>query len=267
VDVATRAGALSAFLPEQDQFFLGWDVAGVVDAAGSDVTRFAVGDPVIGLSFWFATLAGTQAEYVVLDAAAAAHRPAGLTPEAASTVPLNALTAAQSLDLLALTEGQTLAVIGAAGAVGAFAVELAAQSGLTVYAVASEGDREFLTGLGAVFVPRGDDVVAALRAFAPEGVDGVLDTAVLGGSVLAAVRDGGAFVTLYGPAAPEPERNVRVEAVVVAADGPRLEKLAEHAVAGRLTLRVAETLPLEDVAKAHARVSAGGVRGRFVLAP
>ena len=220
VDLATRSGALAARLPQRPYHALGWDLAGVVDAVGPSVAGCMEGDAVIGLSDWFETFTGTQVEYVVLDAAAIAPAPPGRTAEEAATLPLGGLTAAQALDALGLAPGRSLAVTGAAGAVGGFAVELAVHSGLSVYAVAGAEDEAFVTGLGAVHVPRTDGPAGALRAAVPGGVDGLLDAAVQGTRVLGAVRDGGRFVALVGPATPAPERGIAVTPCACTATAP-----------------------------------------------
>lgn len=100
---------------------LGWDVAGTVDAAGTDA-GWRVGDEVVALSYGAVKSLGTHADYVVVDADAVAGAPSSVDPVHAASLPLNALTAAQALDLLALEPGQSLAVTGAAGAVGGYAV-------------------------------------------------------------------------------------------------------------------------------------------------
>jgi NADPH:quinone reductase-like Zn-dependent oxidoreductase len=219
---------------------------------------------VIALSDWFTTLVGTQAEEVVLDASAVAYAPQRIAPEAASTIPLNGLTALQALDVLALEPGQSVVVIGAAGGVGGYALELALHRGLAAIGIASPGDEEFITGLGARFVARGD----SLADIVPGGADGVFDAVPIGASALSAVRDGGAFVTILdGKPAPDSERGVRVSSVVVHSDGEQLAYLVALADAGELTMRVADTYPLARVAAAHERFTEGGVRGRLVLIP
>ncbi len=264
-DGAARAGVLAALVPERERYVLGWDFAGEVAELGAGVSGYAVGDAVVGLSDWFETLVGTQAEYVVLDATALAPAPVGTSAVDAAGLPLNGLTALQALPLLGLAPGQSLLVTGAAGGVGAFAVELAVRSGLVVYALAGPDDEKFVTGLGATLVPRSADPVAALRELVPAGVDGVLDAAVLGPPVLGAVRDGGSFVAVVGPAAPTPERDIRVGKVSVHSGGTDLADLVDLVQRGELTLRTAGTYPVEQVAQAHTRLAAGGVRGALVL--
>jgi NADPH2:quinone reductase len=266
VDLAIRAGAFAELLPGRPRYVLGWDLAGTVDAVGAEVTGFCPGDAVVGLSVWLRSLAGTQAEFVALDAAAVAAAPYGASWAEAATLPLNALAAVQALDMM--PQGtRSVAIIGAAGAVGAFAAELATQRGQSVYAVASAQDETFVRGLSAAFVPRSADPASAIRAAADGPVDAVLDTAGIGGAALGAVRDGGAFVTTIPPTAPPAQRDIRVSAVQVEAHGGQLAELVALAEQGKLTLRVAQTYPLQDAALAYDRLEKGGVRGRLVLAP
>ena len=266
-DLAARSGAFAALLPERPYYVLGWDVAGTVDALGAGVRAFAPGDAVIGLSDWLVTQAGTQAEFVVLDASALAPAPSGVSPVEAATLPANAQTAVQALDALGLGEGESLAVTGAAGAVGGYAVELARRRGIRVVGIGAKRDEEFIAGLGAMFVARSDDPAGALRAVAPGGVDGLLDAAVVGVPALGAVRDGGVFVSVVPPAAPAAERGIRVSSIGVRSCGSQLRELVALVEGGLLTLRVAQTLPLEEVARAHTMLAEGGVRGRLVLVP
>src|SRR5690348_1948532 len=209
---------------------------------------------------------GAQAERVVLDIDAVAPAPRSVTPVEASTIPLNSLTADQALDLLALPPGQWLLVTGAAGALGGFALELAALRGLRTVAVAAPGDEELVRELGAdEFVARTQNLGEVVRRVVPAGAHGALDAGLVGMPALDAVRDQGAFVAVAAGAAPVPLRGTRVHNVWIHTDGPRLAELAAHVDAGKLTPRVAATLPLDQVAAAHQRVAAGGLRGRIVL--
>ena len=267
VDLASRSGVLAqaGILTGELPIGLGWDVAGVVDQTGTDT--FAVGDRVIGLCDRIQLPVRAQAEYVVLDAGAVAPAP-DVDATAASTLPLNGVTASQALDLLGLAPGRTLLVTGAAGALGGFAVELAAARGLRVLAVAGEGDEELVRHLGAeMFVPRTAPLADTVRDLVPGGVDAALDAAVLNLSALDAVRNGGAFAAVVAGAVPPPLRGINVQMVWIRADGATLRALSTKATEGRLTLRVADTLPLADVAQAHRRFEKGGVRGRLVLVP
>lgn len=265
-DLAARAGALGSMLPP-GRYVPGWDVAGIVVEAAPDVARFELGEAVIGMSDWLTTHAGTHAEHVVLDAAALAPAPTTVPSVEAATLPANGLTALQALDLLDLAPGATFAVTGAAGAVGGYTVQLALLRGLQVIGVGSEQDRAFVTKIGGVFVARSTDPAGAIRSIAPDGVDGLLDTASLGAPALAAVRDGGGYIGVTRPATPCTERGIHVDTVRVHSDGEALRGLVELVDADRLTLRVADTFPLEEAAGAHALLARHGVRGRPVLLP
>jgi NADPH:quinone reductase-like Zn-dependent oxidoreductase len=274
VDVATRSGALTeagllpGLVPPREAIGIGWDVAGVVERTGPGVTGLAPGDRVIGLSDRLDVPLGTQADHVVLDADAVAAAPAGAAPVEAATLPLNGLTAVQALDRLDLARGGTLLVTGAAGAVGGYAVQLAAARGLQVTAVAGPADEALVRELGAAeFVPRTARLGEAVRTLVPGGVDAALDAASVGVAALDAVRSCGTFAAVVGGAAPPPLRGIRVFNHWIHADGVRLRDLVGLVEAGALTLRVAGTLPLEQVAEAHRRLEKGGVRGRLVLTP
>jgi NADPH:quinone reductase-like Zn-dependent oxidoreductase len=260
VDVGTRAGftvqAGLAPAPEGEfQRGLGWDVAGRVDAVGEGV-ELPVGTEVVGVLPAFAVASGAQAEQVVLDAAWVAPAPEGIAPTAATTLPLNVLTAATALDELALPPGAHLLVLGGAGGVGAFAVQLAVRAGLRVTATASARDAATVRGYGASVVAR--DAL-------PTGVDGVLDTAGVGAAALAPVRDGGVLVTVAGPVAEE--RGIRSVQAGVRLDGERLAGFAKQVATGELALPSVVTYPLAEVAAAHDRLAAGGVSGRLVVVP
>ncbi|MEV3909207.1 NADP-dependent oxidoreductase [Streptomyces canus] len=254
VDLGVRAGFFGG---AGKPVGLGWDVAGTVDAVGV-ATVWSVGDEVVALQAGVAKTLGTHAEYVVVDTDAVAKAPVTVDAVHAATLPLNALTAVQALDLLELTEGQSLLVTGAAGAVGGFAVQLAARQGVSVTGLAREGDEEFVRSLGAAEFT----TTVAAGTF-----DAVLDAAVLGEAALERVRDGGAYVGVRPGAHPGSVRRVRTTAVAVSADGARLAELVGLVDEGALTLRVAETYALDSVFKAHARLEEGGVRGRLVLVP
>ncbi|MGW1062893.1 NADP-dependent oxidoreductase [Streptomyces aureus] len=255
VDAGVRAGVFGG---AGKRLGLGWDVAGVVDAVGV-ASGWNVGDEVVALAYGTAKDLGTHADQVVVDADAVAVAPRSVDAAHAASLPLNALTAAQALDRLALEPGQSLLVTGAAGAVGGYAVQLASRLGVRVVGLAREDDEEFVRSLGAErFVSDG---------VAPGSVDAVLDAAILGADALEWVRDGGVFLGVIPGAQPESVRGVRTGAVEVAADGARLAELVALVDEGVLTTRVAGTYALDEAVKAHARLAEGGLRGRLVLVP
>ncbi|WP_331271883.1 zinc-binding dehydrogenase [Motilibacter aurantiacus] len=157
---------------------------------------------------------------------------------------------------------------GAAGALGGYVMQLAKVEGLHVVADAKPEDEELARALGAdEVVPRAGDPAAAFREAVPDGLDAVVDTALLHERVIGAVRDGGGLVTVRGWKGPG-ERGITVHPVMVAdylRERAKLAELAALVEQRRLTARVAATYPVEQVAEAHHRLEAGGVRGRLVL--
>jgi Zinc-binding dehydrogenase len=172
---------------------------------------------------------------------------------------LDAMTASLALDHLPLRPRDTLLVTGAAGSVGGFAVELARTRGVRIVAQGRPEDEEFLRGRGATwFVSRDEELTEAVRRFVPEGVDGVLDAAALGAHALAAVRDGGIFVSVRSDVLPAPERGVVVRHISAGPEATRLSYLSALAEVGMLTPRVAQIYPLSQAAEAHALLARGG---------
>ncbi|WP_198153760.1 zinc-binding dehydrogenase [Catenuloplanes japonicus] len=256
VDLFLAGGAGRAVYGLTGTFGLGSSLTGIVTAVGDDVTTFAPGDRIAAAHADLSAPARGHAEETVVPAEAAAPLPDGLDPVDAASLPLNALTAAQLLDVLGPADGRTLLVTGAAGGVGGYAVALAARAGWTVTALARASDRGFVLRAGA------RELVTTL----PGPVfDAVLDAAVLESAALGAVRDGGALAALTSARPATAERGVRTGLVASVPDGPRLAELLELAAEGVLELRVAGRVPLEQAATAYEAVAAGGRRGRWLL--
>jgi NADPH:quinone reductase len=267
-DTHARAGAYAGRDPVKTPPWVpGMDVAGVVTEVGEGVEHVAVGDPAMGIVVPFGPH-GAYREDKVLPGNSVVRAPAGVDAVAASTLPMNGLTARLALDLMGLAPGQVLAVTGAAGAFGGYVVQLAKADGLTVVADASEADEQLVRDLGAdIVVRRGDDVADRIREHAPDGVDGLADGSVQDALVLPAVKDGGAVATVRGYRG-DGQRGLRVFPTLVrrvAEDRPALDRLRRQVEDGVLTLRVARTFPVEEAAEAHRMLEAGGVRGRLVL--
>jgi NADPH:quinone reductase len=142
---------------------------------------------------------GAYADEIVVPAASVVHAPKRTDLVHASTLLMNALTARLALDDLAIPPGGTVAVTGAAGAMGGYSIQLAKADGLVVVAEASEADEALVAELGAdVVVRRGDDVAGRIRVALPGGVVGVIDGALLHERVLPALRDGGGLAVVRG---------------------------------------------------------------------
>ena len=245
----------------------GMDAAGIIDEVnGAD--GWQVGDRVMTIALPLGAHGGAYAEYLVAPADSLAHIPDGTDFAEASTLPMNGLTAVQTLEKLNLQPGQSLAVTGAAGTLGNYLVQLAKQAGLVVVADAAGKDRALVAGLGPDYmVERGDDAAQHIREFFPDGVDALADAAVMNEKAVPAVKDGGGFAT-FRWWQENPGRGVTVHPVAVRDEyhsGQKLEALRRLVEDGTLTLRVADRLSADDAAEAHRRLEAGGVRGRLVL--
>ncbi|MEU5917372.1 NADP-dependent oxidoreductase [Streptomyces sp. NPDC047141] len=266
VDWKRRYGWVEEFYPTTFPAVPGLEFAGTVDALGEGVTDLAVGDEVLG---W--TKTGAYAEYAL--AGTVAPKPAGLSWEAAAALPVAGETARRVLDLLRVREGETLFLHGAAGVVGSVAVQLAVAAGITVVGSASESNHAYLRELGAIPVAYGDGLADRVRAAAPEGVDAVFDAAghgvlpvaigLLGGGDAAKER----IVTIAATDAAE--HGIVFSGVTGEPDAVRrgLTAQARLAVEGALTVRLAETLPLKEAARAQEASESGHVRGKIVLIP
>nr|BFD86350.1 NADP-dependent oxidoreductase [Streptomyces sp. Xyl84] len=238
----------------------GSEASGVVEEAGEGVTGFAPGDEVFGN-----VVAGGYAQYALLPAAVAAHKPAAVPFTDAATLPVAAATAYDGLRQLGLPAGATVLVTGAGGGVGAAVLQIARAFGLRAVGVASEGKKDFVEGLGAVHVPSGPGWAERARAAAAGGADGVYD--LVGGEVLKEAADLVADRTkLITAGAPESDvealggarvRRARTAAV--------LDALADLVVRGALDPHVTATFPLERAAEALRTVEEGHARGKVVI--
>ncbi|MEU5846532.1 NADP-dependent oxidoreductase [Saccharopolyspora shandongensis] len=269
-DVLLRTGGHAVRMPDRKPPFVpGMDAAGVIDQVGPETgDRLAVGQRVIAMVLFISPHGGAYAEQVVVPAASVVPAPEGADFAAASTLLMNAMTVRLALDALAVPRGGVIAVTGAAGAVGGYAVELAKADGLTVIADAAPQDVEAVRGFGADhIVERGADVADRIRELVPDGVAGLVDGSMQTTEVVPAIADGGALAELRGWSGPA-ERGIRVYPVMAPdgiTDTEGLDALRRQVEDGTLTLRVAKVLPAEEAAEAHRMLEAAGLRGRVVL--
>lgn len=269
-DLTTRSGAAAkAWADVAPPWVPGMDAAGTVEAVGEGVRHVRLGEDVMAAVLPRRPDGGAQAEQVVVPAGSVVPIPAGVTLEQAATLPMNGLTAIEALDGLDIPAGGTLAITGGAGLLAQYATVLAKERGLRVLADARADEHDLVRGYGAdEVVERGDGVAERFLALAPDGVDGVLDTALLGAEVFPAIKDGGGLAVVRGWSGPTPPREIEVYEVWVATrleDTEALLHLRDLAADGRIVLRVAGTYPPEQAAEAHRRMEAGAVRGRLLI--
>ncbi|WP_218002586.1 NADP-dependent oxidoreductase [Nocardia brevicatena] len=254
----------------------GADVSGQVVAVGADVAELSVGDQVYGL-VRFPPFDGrgpgrTHAEYVNVPVADLAPKPHRLSHIEAAAVPMAALTAWQQIHRHgAVAPGERVLVVGAAGGVGHFAVQLARLHGAEVVAVASGRHEKFLRELGIeTFV----DYTAGDPIGAVGTVDVVIDCVGSVGGVdsarwLSVIVDGGRLVPITLGFYPPEELSRRGIARVggqVQSSGADLRELNKLFDAGTLTVAIDSVYPLEDARSAHERAERGHAQGKIVLA-
>jgi len=227
------------------------EMSGTVAALGEGVTSLAAGDEVIGLIDFDRD--GAAAEYVAVPAGTLAAKPGPVSHRDAAALPLAALTAWQALvEHAALESGERVLILGGAGGVGLFAVQLAAILGGQVTATGRAADARLVVDLGAADFVSFD---APDAAELPAGFDVVIDT--VGGAALAGsyalLREGGRLVTLGAPpdAGLAAEHKVHAMFFVVAQDPDGLAQLATMSGAGKLRSVISQTFPLADGRRAY----------------
>ncbi len=245
---------------------LGSELSGIVNAIGAEVSGFKIGDEVYGATNEQFT--GAYAEYALPSARMMAIMPKTLNFVRAASVPIVAVTAWQMLfDYAHVTAGQTVLIHGAAGNVGAYAVQLASQAGLHVLTTAASADLEYVRRLGAERVV---DYKRERFEDSMTGVDAVLDT--VGGDTqqrsLQVLKPGGILVSVVSPVPEMAQERYGIRAAYFYVDvtTARLNKITELFDSGKLVTDVGTVLPLEQARTAHEML--GGARhkrGKIVL--
>jgi NADPH:quinone reductase-like Zn-dependent oxidoreductase len=262
VDMTIRQGFMTGAYPHHLPIVPGWDVAGVVEAAGPAVTAFAAGDEVFGYVRRDDVQWGTTAELVPAPQRCLAHKPESLSFAEAAGLPLAGLTAYQSLtEALDVHEGERVLVHRAAGGVGFCAVQIAVALGAHVIGTASPRNHAFLRDAGAAEVL--DYSAGPISVQLSEPVDAVLD--LVGGDTLAdapkQVRDRARITSVVDPVVNE----MGGRYVFVRPEHEHLEELGRMADAGQLRVPIARAFPLEQTAEAQELVAGGHVRGKVVV--
>ena len=244
-----RAG--KSALPQPLPLTLGSDLAGVVEAVGPNVTSSARGDAVFGVTN--PQFTGSYADYAIATAAMIARKPASISNVDAASVPVIAVTAWQALfEQAAALRGQSVLIHGAAGNVGAFAVQLARQAGIRVVATCAQRDLPFVRGLGAEEVLTRE---GAPFEFLVHDVDAVID--LVGGDVqtrsFAVLKSGGALISTVS----QPDqtfaaaRGVKATFFLVNITTEQLQTIARMMETGSLVTAIGTVLPLSEARTAH----------------
>jgi NADPH:quinone reductase-like Zn-dependent oxidoreductase len=241
----------------------GYDIAGVVEKTGPNVTKLKVGDAVYG----YPTFGGGWAGYVTVKEWEVAAKPKSLTFVEAAAVPMGALTAWQALvDVAKLQPGQTILIHGGSGGVGSFAVQIAKARGARVIATASTVNQDLLKQLGADVAV---DYTKTKFEDVAKDVDAVLDP--VGKETLArsydVVKKGGIVMSLV--ARPDPaelkKRGIRGAGISVHPDAEDLTEIAQLIDAGKIKPIVTQVRPLSEAVAAQEQAATHHTRGKVVL--
>ncbi len=244
---------------------LGSDVCGVIEAVGAGVTDFELGEEVYGVTNQ--QFIGAYAEYALASAEMVARKPKSLSSLEAASAPVVAVTAWQMLFEYAKAKtGHAILIHGAAGNVGAYAVQLARNAGLKIFATAGPSDLEYVRRLGAEQIvnyktTKFEDVVPP--------VDVVIDT--VGGDTrersFSVLKKGGILVSVVSPFPETPQhRGVRSVFFIAEVTKARLDTISKLFEGGELISQVGTTVPLEEACMAHEMLAgAPHKRGKIVL--
>lgn len=288
--IDTKLRRRGTFYPNQMPAILGCDGAGVVEAVGSGVQRFRVGDEVYFCQGGLGGKLGNYAQMAVVDERFVARKPASLSFVEAAAAPLVLITAWESLfERGRLQAGQQVLIHGGAGGVGHVAIQLAKLHGAAVCTTVSSQEKAVLAYISGadrtILYKEKDFVQAILNLTGGEGVDLAFDT--VGGETFyktfSAVRLYGDVVTILEPAQEfmnwktARSRNLRIsyelmltpmlQGVVAAQQHQAeiLEQCARWIDEGKLKVHISKILPLEQAAEAHRLLEAGSMMGKIVL--
>jgi NADPH:quinone reductase-like Zn-dependent oxidoreductase len=263
LDLVKASGAARQILPIDLPWIPGHEFSGVVEQIGSEVAAWAPGDAVFGVS----GTGAAYAEYLAVKPAAIARKPSNLSFEEAASVPVASQTAWQGIFTHGhLEKGQTILIHGGAGAVGAYAVQLASHAGATVIATASGDDEAYLKSIGASWVI--DYRQAQIEKVLREKVDVVFD--LVGGDTqkrsFPVLKEGGHLVSATQPVSQEETARHRVTGTMMrlAPSGDGLGRIARMMEEGTIRPDIATVYSLQDAARAWKDIAGNlpGVHGK-----
>jgi NADPH:quinone reductase-like Zn-dependent oxidoreductase len=256
-------------------FVLGADFSGVVERVRSGGSEYRVGEKIFGMGRQH----GAYAEFTAVSPAVKtdpiARIPEGVSDEQAAALPIPSITALASLEMLGVGRGQWVAVMGATGGVGGYAVQMARSMGAHVIATV-RGDADEARWLGAeeVYDTKTGDVIAAIRKAHRGGVDAVFDLvndkdAI--GRDAEILKPGGKLVsTIY--AADEKwfaERKITAHNIAgltnPLSNTEGLTRVAQMMADGVITARVAAIVELEKAGEIIKKLKKGGLRGKALI--
>jgi len=270
VDVKTRAGfGVYGRLKTEQPLIIGWDIAGIVDRVGAQVTRFKPGDEVFGMVN-FPGHGKAYAQYVAAPEAHLALKPANISFEEAAAATLAALTAWQAFTKqYTIRKEETILIHAAAGGVGHFAVQVAKYLGAQVTGTSSAANKDFILGLGADHhidyrTQRFEEVITdadlVLDAIGKDNIDRSLE----------AVRPGGTLISIPSGLNEQVTEKARAKGVngfffLVQSNGDDMRAIADLLQGGHLKAHVGKVFPFSGMGQAHLLQETGRAVGKIVV--
>jgi len=272
VDWKICRGALSGGFPHAFPLVPGWDVCGVIESLGEDVSEYAVGEEVLANCFKPTIQEGSFAELVTVPTTSLAKKPENMSSAEAGGFSLAALTAWQGLfESLKIKKDETVLITGGAGGVGHLAIQLGKAHGAKVIATSSTSNLGFLKELGAdacVDYTQGD-FVSQIRQVCPTGPDHLFNCVSLAAlqELAPTVRRGGKICSIAGRLEVQKteELGVTFETIFVRPDGKQLSHLCQLFRDKEVKIHIQEEFPLNEIAQAFETSMQGRVRGKIVI--
>lgn len=271
VDAKVRSGAHSISNKIELPAILGWDISGVIERRGINVTEFKEGDEVFG-SIGFPGLGKAYAEFAVADPVLLTKKPGNISFEEAAAVPIAGLTAYQSInEYLEIKSKQTVLIQAAAGGVGHFAVQFAKINDALVFGTASAKNKDFLQSLGVTRAidykhEKFEDIVDDLDA-----VQGAIGGDVLYRSI-ACVRQGGRMVCLPSSTKNDPKalelaekQGIKLMWPMMHPDEEQMQIIANLLEAEKVKVHIDKVFSLDEIAKAHEAIETHSTVGKIVI--
>jgi NADPH:quinone reductase-like Zn-dependent oxidoreductase len=263
-EIAIREGFVHGRWPATFPSGEGTDFAGVVESLGPETEGFAAGDAVLG---WTERRA-SHAELVVAPQSQVTPKPADLSWEVAGSLFVASMAAYASVDAVAPKPGETVAVSGAAGGVGATAVQLARRTGATVIGLASEANHDWLRSHDVIPVTYGAGQAERIREASGGHLDAFIDT--FGSGYVQLAIDLGVQterINTIADFAAIGRLGVHGQGTHAVATKEILAELAALAADGSLEIPIAATYPLSEVRAAFEQLAKRKTHGKIVLLP
>jgi NADPH:quinone reductase-like Zn-dependent oxidoreductase len=249
-----------------DSYILGTDISGVVEKIGSEVTKFKIGDEIIGSLDW--NKQGAYAEFVASEEKFLATKPKNLTFQEAAAIPMTSLTAWQGIfDKLELTKNEKIIIQATAGGVGLFALQFAKWTGAFVIAIASEKNSVFLKSLGA-------DIVLDYNKIdfseVLEDIDAVFDSVETEDKSFKILKKGGKYVGISSLSTPISKKliaqyDVSASKYLFKSDNVQLEKIVKLIESDIVNVFIDQIFSFTEVKKALKYQKKGHSKGKNII--